>query len=58
MAASGSEVNNRGLDGCNRVGQDDRWQGLGSGTRLNAIRVDVTGTPEQIAREIQLGLGL
>ena len=51
-------MNDRGLDGRNGIGQDDRWQGLGSGTRLNAIRVDVTGTPEEIAREIQLGLGL
>ena len=58
MAEPGGRVNDRGLDGRNRVGQDDRWQGLGSGTRLNAIRVDVTGTPEEIAREIQLGLGL
>jgi hypothetical protein len=90
MASVGSEVNDRGLEGCYGLGQNDRWQGLGNpcGTPVviqkrlvsrtghfmdpallpsqfeileppeDAIRVDVTGTPEEIASEIRHRLGL
>jgi hypothetical protein len=90
MASVGSEVNDRGRDGCYGLGQNDRRQGLGNpcgppvaiqkwlasrtGHFMNpallqsqfeileppedAIRVDVTGTPEDIASEIRHRLGL
>ena len=62
-------MNDRGPHGRNRIGQDDRWHDLGNGTRMevlfeilqlpeDAIRVDVTGSPEEIAGAIRRSLGL